>query len=52
MGLLAGVCVTYAVCAFVVAVLPNTAALSLAPLTLLTVAAALDSTSHRAWHVA
>lgn len=50
MGLLVSVCVTYALCAFLIAVLPTTPALALAPLVLLTVAVALDPASRRTWH--
>jgi uncharacterized membrane protein YoaK (UPF0700 family) len=47
--LLVLVCASYAVCAFFVALLPETAVLSLAPLALLTLGVALDSTTRRAW---
>jgi uncharacterized membrane protein YoaK (UPF0700 family) len=50
MDLLVLVCGSYAVCAFFVALLPETAVLSLAPLALLTVGVTLDSTTRRAWH--
>ena len=51
-GLLVAVCATYAVCAVLVATLPETPVLAVAPLALLTVAVALDSNSNRAWRVA
>ncbi|HEX4733048.1 MAG TPA: DUF1275 family protein [Thermoleophilaceae bacterium] len=50
MGLLVGVCATYAICAFVVALLPEAPALALAPLVLLTAAVSVDLGSRRAWH--
>jgi uncharacterized membrane protein YoaK (UPF0700 family) len=53
MSVLIGVCVTYAVCAFTVAVLPETPTLSLLPLALLTAGMALDSKQvNRAWRAA
>jgi uncharacterized membrane protein YoaK (UPF0700 family) len=45
MKLLAGVSITYTACAAVIALLPATPALALAPLVLITVAAAADSSS-------
>jgi uncharacterized membrane protein YoaK (UPF0700 family) len=47
-GLLAGLCAAYAICATAIAVLPETSALSLAPLALLTSAVALDLVRDRA----
>jgi hypothetical protein len=44
------VSVTYAVCAFVVAVLPATSAIAFLPLVLVTAAVAFDRNSSRAWH--
>jgi uncharacterized membrane protein YoaK (UPF0700 family) len=48
--LLVAVSVTYAVCAFVVAVLPATSAIAFLPLVLVTAAVAFDRNSSRAWH--
>jgi uncharacterized membrane protein YoaK (UPF0700 family) len=51
MTLLVGVCLSYAVCAFAVAVLPATRLLALAPLVLLTAGVASERrASDRAWH--
>jgi uncharacterized membrane protein YoaK (UPF0700 family) len=47
-GLLIGLCAAYAVCAAVIAVLPASSALSLAPLALLTSAVAVDLAGARA----
>ena len=50
--LLVTVCSTYAVCALLVALLPETSALSVAPLTLLAVTVALDPARRRTWQPA